>query len=221
MTETNGHNQETDLPGGYPVETILDRIFSTGPGSQLVEKAKENLMVSLEAVKTDMIYFGKFHHPLTGKIYLAIRRQKLIALNFEISEDKFATKIEKTFSIRPYFDQGEISAVLEQLHAYLNGQKTSFDIPVDLSPLTDFQRQVLFTTQKIPPGQVTTYGEIARQIGNPKAVRAVGQALGRNPIPIVIPCHRVIASNGSMGGYSGGGGIATKIKLLKLEGALL
>jgi methylated-DNA-[protein]-cysteine S-methyltransferase len=62
--------------------------------------------------------------------------------------------------------------------------------------------------------------DIARKIGNPKAVRAVGQALGRNPIPIVIPCHRVIASNGSLGGYSGGGGLETKAKLLQLEGAL-
>ena len=99
----------------------------------------------------------------------------------------------------------------EQIKDYLNGERTNFEIPIDLSSLTNFQRQVLLATLQIPRGQIVTYGEIARRIGNPKSMRAVGQALGRNPIPIVIPCHRVIASNGSLGGYSGGGGLETKI----------
>jgi methylated-DNA-[protein]-cysteine S-methyltransferase len=221
MTELSIDNQKPNLPGENSVETILDRLLSTEPGPQIIERAKGNLMGILEAARVEMIFFGIIHHNLTGNIYLASRGKKLIALNFGISEDEFTTKIEKTFAVRPYFDLGEIASASQQLRAYLNGQQTGFDLPVDLSPLTDFQRLVLHITQQIPRGQVVTYGEIARRIGNPKSVRAVGQALGRNPIPIVIPCHRVIASDGSMGGYSGGGGIGTKIKLLQLEGAVL
>lgn len=92
---------------------------------------------------------------------------------------------------------------------------------MDLTSLTDFQRRVLLTTQQVPRGKVTTYGEIACQIGQPRASQAVGQALGRNPVPLVIPCHRVLASDGSLGGYSGGGGVKTKAQLLQLEGVRL
>ncbi|NIL95766.1 MAG: methylated-DNA--[protein]-cysteine S-methyltransferase, partial [Planctomycetales bacterium] len=100
---------------------------------------------------------------------------------------------------------------------YLEGSRLTFDLPLDLRRVTDFQRQVLQAAAGVPRGQVTTYGEIARQIGKPNAARAVGQALGRNPVPIVIPCHRVIAADGSLRGYSGGGGIRSKAKLLQLE----
>jgi methylated-DNA-[protein]-cysteine S-methyltransferase len=79
---------------------------------------------------------------------------------------------------------------------------------------------VLQTARRIPMGSVWTYGQVARTIGQPKASRAVGQALGRNPIPIVIPCHRVVAADGGLGGYSGGGGLESKRLLLRLEGAL-
>ena len=79
---------------------------------------------------------------------------------------------------------------------------------------------MLQTARNIPQGTLWTYGQVAQAIGKPKASRAVGQALGRNPVPIVIPCHRVIASDGSLGGYSGGGGLESKRFLLGLEGAL-
>ncbi len=104
---------------------------------------------------------------------------------------------------------------------YLDSQRKNIDLPIDISFLTDFQRQVLMATQQIHRGRIVTYAEIARAIGNPKAVRAVGKALGRNPIPIVIPYHQVITSNGSLGGYSGDGGLEIKAKLLQLEGAFL
>jgi methylated-DNA-[protein]-cysteine S-methyltransferase len=79
---------------------------------------------------------------------------------------------------------------------------------------------VLQAVRTIPAGTVWTYGQMARAIGKPQASRAVGQALGRNPVPVVVPCHRVIAGDGSLGGYSGGGGLASKRLLLDLEGAL-
>jgi methylated-DNA-[protein]-cysteine S-methyltransferase len=96
----------------------------------------------------------------------------------------------------------------------------NFDLPVDLSSLTAFQRAVLDTACRIAPGQVWTYFQVAREMGRPKSSRPVGQALAHNPVPIVIPCHRVIASDGSLGGYSGGSGLRAKRWLLHLEGAL-
>jgi methylated-DNA-[protein]-cysteine S-methyltransferase len=103
---------------------------------------------------------------------------------------------------------------LRQLSEYFAGELTSFKL--NLQPGgTPFQLQVLAELQKIPYGTTTSYGEIARRIGRPKAVRAVGAANGRNPIPIIIPCHRVIGSNGSLTGF--GGGLAVKQALLRLE----
>lgn len=106
-----------------------------------------------------------------------------------------------------------------ELCAYAEGRGRSFSVALDLATLKPFQRAVLTAIRKIPFGETRTYGWVAREIGNPKAARAVGQALHTNPIPIILPCHRVIASDGSLGGY--GGGVPMKQKLLKLEGALL
>jgi methylated-DNA-[protein]-cysteine S-methyltransferase len=101
-----------------------------------------------------------------------------------------------------------------QLRAYFAGQLEHFDLP--LAPRgTDFQRRVWNELCKIPYGETVSYGELARRIGNPNASRAVGLANGSNPIPIIIPCHRVIGSNGALTGY--GGGLPVKEKLLSLE----
>ena len=83
--------------------------------------------------------------------------------------------------------------------------------------MSPFQRRVLRAALRIPYGRVSTYGEIAAEIGNPRAARAVGRALGANPIPLVVPCHRVIAGSGALGGYSAAGGVRVKRKLLDLE----
>ena len=106
-----------------------------------------------------------------------------------------------------------------ELREYAEGRGRSFSVALDLAALKPFQRAVLAAIRNIPFGETRTYGWVAREIGNPKAARAVGQALHTNPIPIIIPCHRVIASDGSLGGY--GGGVPMKQKLLKLEGAML
>ena len=90
---------------------------------------------------------------------------------------------------------------------------------VDISQLPQFERSVLEETRAIPAGETRTYGEIARRIGAPGAARAVGRALGRNPVPVIIPCHRVLAADGRSGGFSAPGGASTKLRLLQLEGA--
>jgi len=105
-----------------------------------------------------------------------------------------------------------------QLQEYFSGVRTNFDLPLDLSSVSVFTQETLFLTRAIPWGEVISYGELARRLGKPAAARAVGGALARNPIPIIIPCHRVVASDGSLHGYSAPGGIAIKKRLLRLEG---
>lgn len=106
--------------------------------------------------------------------------------------------------------------ILREITEYAEGRRRKFDLKLDWSSLKPFQRAVLEAANKIPFGETRSYGWIAQQIGNPAACRAVGRALATNPIPIILPCHRVLASDGSLHGY--GGGLPLKAKLLKLEG---
>jgi methylated-DNA-[protein]-cysteine S-methyltransferase len=107
-------------------------------------------------------------------------------------------------------------AAATQLDEYFAGERTSFDLALDPQG-TPFQRRVWFAFADIPYGKTTSYAELARRVGSPKAFRAVGQANGKNPLAIILPCHRVINSDGSIGGY--GGGLPMKRQLLALEGA--
>lgn len=111
--------------------------------------------------------------------------------------------------------KGPLESAVRQLEEYFAGRRRSFDLPISLSG-TDFQREVWESLAEIPYGSVISYAELATMVGRPSAFRAVGQANGANPIPIVLPCHRVVASGGGIGGY--GGGLAMKRRLLALEG---
>jgi methylated-DNA-[protein]-cysteine S-methyltransferase len=95
-------------------------------------------------------------------------------------------------------------AAVQQLHEYFSGQRQSFDLPLQPAWGTPFQRAVWLALQRIPYGRTSTYGDIARDIGNPKAVRAVGAAIGQNPHTIIVPCHRVMGTNGALTGFAGG-----------------
>ena len=112
------------------------------------------------------------------------------------------------------FNEKPFAAARQQLEEYFAGDRKEFDLPLNLSG-TAFQVQVLEELQRIPYGETTSYGDIAKRIGRPKAMRAVGAANGRNPIPIIVPCHRVIGSSGDLTGF--GGGLDTKAALLRLE----
>ena len=112
------------------------------------------------------------------------------------------------------FNETQLADASRQLCEYFAGERRDFDLPLKLGG-TEFQVSVLEALQDIPYGETTSYGEIARRIGRPKAVRAVGAANGRNPIPVVVPCHRVIGSTGDLTGF--GGGLDTKEALLRLE----
>jgi methylated-DNA-[protein]-cysteine S-methyltransferase len=112
------------------------------------------------------------------------------------------------------YNEKPFAKARRQLVEYFEGERKSFDLPLRVSG-TEFQIRVLEELQRIPYGETLSYSDIAERIGNPKAVRAVGAANGRNPIPIVIPCHRVIGSSGDLTGF--GGGLDTKEALLRLE----
>lgn len=112
------------------------------------------------------------------------------------------------------FNEKPFATARQQLEEYFAGDRKEFDLPLNLSG-TEFQVKVLEELQRIPYGETTSYGDIAKRIGRPRAMRAVGAANGRNPIPIIVPCHRVIGSSGDLTGF--GGGLDTKAALLRLE----
>jgi methylated-DNA-[protein]-cysteine S-methyltransferase len=108
---------------------------------------------------------------------------------------------------------------IAQLRAYFAGERTSFDLPLDLQGGTPFQQSVWSALLGIPRGGTTSYAALAREVGKPQAARAIGAAVGRNPMSIVVPCHRVVGTGGSLTGYAGG--LERKTALLQLEGALM
>jgi methylated-DNA-[protein]-cysteine S-methyltransferase len=118
----------------------------------------------------------------------------------------------------PSLENDHSRQTLVQILEYLNGKRKTFDSTIDWSGVTAFHRNVLIEAMKIGFGEVWTYGQLAAVLGKPAASRAIGGAMARNPIPIIIPCHRVVAADGRLTGYSAADGIATKRFLLELEG---
>ncbi|NNL90381.1 MAG: methylated-DNA--[protein]-cysteine S-methyltransferase [Marinicaulis sp.] len=115
----------------------------------------------------------------------------------------------------------EFEIVINKIQALLSGDKISFDeAALDMSGIAEFDTDVLALTREIKAGDTKTYGDLARALGDVSLSRRVGQALGRNPFPIIVPCHRVLSADGMMTGFSAPGGVALKEKLLKIEGAL-
>lgn len=162
------------------------------------------------------IHYARLATPV-GPVLVAMGARGLVGLSFARSEARFAANLARRHGARVARADERLAGIRRELASYFRGERTHFELPVDLRVLSPFQRRVLAAARRIPPGRVVSYGELARRIGRPRAARAVGQALGRNPVPIVIPCHRVVAGGGRLGGYVGG----TRVKrsLLALEGA--
>ena len=135
------------------------------------------------------------------------------------TRDDVAAEVESTFPGAAGEDEltRRGGALLARYYA---GERVSFDLPVDESRFTAFQRDVYRAVARIGYGTVKSYAEVAQEIGRPRAARGVGTAMARNPLPIVIPCHRVVGRSGALTGYSAPGGVATKRALLHMEGAL-
>lgn len=203
-----------------PVLQALDELYGEGPGERATAAAQNRLQAVLAHRAADIVYYDDLPESPVGALYLAVGADGIVAIDFGEDEARFLKHLRRRTKARLLRSPMHVAEAAEQLLTYLEGRRPSFDLAVDLSTLTPFQRQVLSRVMRIPRGEVMTYGELARQLGRPKAARAVGQALGKNPIPIVIPCHRVLAADGTLGGYSGREGVKTKASLLRLEGAL-
>jgi methylated-DNA-[protein]-cysteine S-methyltransferase len=152
-----------------------------------------------------------------GVLGLAAGPRGLRHLSYVRSEDDFLRRLLAEHGDVPVFRSDALDDVRRQLDRYFAGRRLDFDLPVDLDDLAPFHRRVLGATARIPAGRVATYTEVARRAGSPRASRAAGNALHTNPVAIVVPCHRVVRADGSLGGY--GGGLPVKEWLLEHEGA--
>lgn len=166
------------------------------------------------------LFTGSGPTPL-GIFWVALSENGLAAVEWEYSKADFDRYLTKRLRRSVISDPARVAPALRELDEYLRGDRGAFSIPIDWTLLRPFQREVLKLVYAIPRGETRTYGEIAHQMGRPRAARAVGRANATNPMPIVIPCHRVIGADGKLHGYGGGEGLKTKAWLLKLEGAVI
>ena len=164
---------------------------------------------------TDIILYSCLNPPF-GPVFVAKTAKGICFINLsKISEAGFQSLLRKRFQKKPVRDDEKLKNVINELLDYFNGKKVNFKFLLDLRIGTIFQRKVWNKISEIPYGELRTYKWIANEIGNTKAVRAVGNAVGKNPVPPIIPCHRVIRTDGKLGGFSSG--ISLKKWLLKLE----
>jgi len=165
------------------------------------------------------VAFAGFDSPY-GPIHVAVTERGLVSLGLpNVGEEEFLAQLAAAISPRVLEAPARVDEVRRELDEYFSGKRQSFDLELDWRMIrSGFYRSVLRETEKLPFGVTSTYGQIAARAGNARAYRAAGTALATNPIPLVIPCHRILRSGGSVGEY--GGGSAIKQSLLVAEGAL-
>ncbi len=153
-----------------------------------------------------------------GILGLADAGRGLARLSYVSGDNAFVASLLRDFDERPLLP-ASFDAARRELDRYFAGKRLEFDVPVDLSEMSEFDRRVLRATARIPAGRVKTYSQVAKEAGNERASRAAGNALHNNPVAIIVPCHRVLRRDGSLGGY--GGGLPVKEWLLQHEGYTL
>jgi len=154
-----------------------------------------------------------------GKLMVAATPRGLVRITFPVEKpETVLEQLASRVSPRILESPARLDDVRRELDRYFEGRLQRFDLPLDWQLTRGFYRKVLRATARIPYGQTRSYSEMANKAGSPRAVRATGTALGSNPLPIIVPCHRVLRSGGALGGY--GGGLEVKQALLELEGAL-
>ena len=167
------------------------------------------------------IFIGQTGITPLGDLWVAVSENGLIAVEFPINQAEFSILLQKRHAASVEFAPQKVAEIVTQLQEYAAGVRKEFNLQIDWSVLREFQRQVLLATVQIPFGEVRTYQEIGMSIGKPHSARAVGRAEATNPMPVILPCHRVIGSDGKLHGYGAGDGLHTKTLLLKLEGVSL
>jgi methylated-DNA-[protein]-cysteine S-methyltransferase len=200
------------------VTTLEDLLRGREDVADDAARATEQAIAAARALGlTDVSY--AFEPSPVGDLLVAVTPRGLIrvAYNAEESADGVLEELARRVSPRVVEAPAALDEVRRELDEYFEGKRTSFDIPIDWRLHDGFGRRVLRATARIPFGKLLTYGEIAAKAGSPRGYRAAGNALGSNRMPIVVPCHRVVASGGKIGGYTGG--LERKEYLLHLEGA--
>lgn len=163
------------------------------------------------------VAFDLVDSPL-GALLVAVTERGLCRIEFDPEPDRDLEPLARRFGARVLRAPKAVDAPRRQLTEYFEGARTTFELPVD-AHFDRFRLRVMDELARVPYGQVTTYGTLAARAGNAGAARAVGTFMNRNPVPIVLPCHRVVGANGTLVGY--GGGLERKQRLLQLEGASL
>ncbi len=164
---------------------------------------------------TDKVYYSGFYSPF-GPVFVASTPKGICLVSFlKITETKFLSLLRKRFQKDIIRNDKVLANVKKGLLDYFDGHPVRFKVPLDLGIGTQFQRKVWRKVREIPYGELRSYKWVARSIGRAHASRAVGNAVGRNPVAPIVPCHRVVCSDGSLGGYSSG--ITIKKRLLNLE----
>lgn len=164
----------------------------------------------------EKIYYSSFDSSFLKKVFVASTEKGVCMVDYLKSEKAFLGRLSDRFPGEILRDDRRNREVLSQLKRYLEGKLRRFNCPLDIKG-TPFQKKVWSELMKISFGQIRSYKEIAEAMGHPRAFRAVGNANGRNPVPLIIPCHRVIESNGGLGGF--GHGLKVKKQLLDFEKA--
>jgi methylated-DNA-[protein]-cysteine S-methyltransferase len=195
---------------------VEDRLRMAAAGVEAPEFDADRFAERALAEDLVDVAYARADSPL-GELLVAVTPVGLACVSYLDfrEEEKTLANIAARLSPRVVEAPARLDDIRRQLDDYFAGRRRGFDVAIDWGLVGDFGRRVLGQTARIPFGEVATYGDIARGIGSPRAARATGNALGANPMPIVVPCHRVVASGGKMGGYTGG--IERKELLLTLE----
>jgi methylated-DNA-[protein]-cysteine S-methyltransferase len=184
-----------------------------------VERIVRGAYGALTGRRGEPLFYAMMDDTPVGVLGLAAGARGLRHLTFVRGEDDFLERLLAEHGDVAVLRSDQLDDVRRTLDRYFAGRRLDFDLAVDLGDLAPFHRRVLDATAKVPAGRVATYTQIAVRAGSPRASRAAGNALHNNPVAIVVPCHRVLRTDGSLGGY--GGGLPIKEWLLRHEGALL
>jgi O-6-methylguanine DNA methyltransferase len=172
-------------------------------------------------IASQKIYLGEVNDTSLGAFRLAASDLGLVAVEWAESQPKLLAYLLHRLKGNVEENQKKIQPYAKELGEYIKGKRRQFTFEIDWATLKPFQQKMLKLVYNIPYGEIRTYADIAIQMGHPNAYRAVGRANATNPMPLVIPCHRVIGRDGKLHGYGGGNGLQTKEWLLQMEGAVI
>ena len=210
MNQDMGKTNEVDLERLLRDAAEVNSGGGEALGQRFIRRAEEEGLLD--------VAYTEFDSPV-GRLLLAATPRGLVRITFPVeTPETVLEQLAESVSPRILESPAKLDDVRRELDRYFEGELHDFDVPLDWQLTRGFYRKVLRATARIPYGQTRSYSEMAKRAGSPRAVRATGSALGSNPLPIVVPCHRVLRSGGALGGY--GGGLDTKQALLELEGAL-